>query len=206
MPLCGRSQERRSDQKPSIVLTWTSQNPSPSSSRAYSPCRAVQFSRKGSARSTRRESWWPCNAGKEFTKARRCVNDTSPLTKSRRPDSLRAGVVAGERGMSMGRLSNRTGPVRSTSRLTVETAPRHLFCDHCNEVLAEAKFDETVEALCQPYYAELRGRPGPTVDPAGAIFPHAFRRPVRGPGFRTRHCLARCGLPVPAPFPAARGG
>src|SRR5271165_1111539 len=36
MPRCGRSQERSSDQKPSIVLTWTSQKPSPSSSRAYS--------------------------------------------------------------------------------------------------------------------------------------------------------------------------
>jgi len=30
---CGRNQERSSDQKPSAVLTWTSQEPSPSSSR-----------------------------------------------------------------------------------------------------------------------------------------------------------------------------
>src|SRR3954453_3021818 len=37
-PGCGRSQERSRDQKPSMVLTCTSQNPSPSSSRAYSPC------------------------------------------------------------------------------------------------------------------------------------------------------------------------
>src|SRR3954471_23249209 len=37
MPRCGRSQERSSDQNPSMVLTCTSQNPSPSSSRAYSP-------------------------------------------------------------------------------------------------------------------------------------------------------------------------
>lgn len=36
-PRCGRSQERSSDQKPSIVFEWTSQKPSPSSSRAYSP-------------------------------------------------------------------------------------------------------------------------------------------------------------------------
>src|SRR5271166_5302984 len=43
MPRCGRSQERSSDQKPSIVLTWTSQKPSPSSSRAYS-LRAWQMS------------------------------------------------------------------------------------------------------------------------------------------------------------------
>ena len=37
MPRCGRNHERSRDQKPSSVLTWTSQNPSPSSSRAYSP-------------------------------------------------------------------------------------------------------------------------------------------------------------------------
>src|SRR5262249_23157729 len=36
-PRCGRSQLRSSDQNPSIVLTWTSQDPSPSSSRANSP-------------------------------------------------------------------------------------------------------------------------------------------------------------------------
>src|SRR3954471_18224681 len=36
MPRCGRSQERSKDHVPSIVLTWISQKPSPSSSRAYS--------------------------------------------------------------------------------------------------------------------------------------------------------------------------
>src|SRR5262249_7290985 len=37
IPRCGRSQDRSSDQNPSSVLTWTSQNPSPSSTRANSP-------------------------------------------------------------------------------------------------------------------------------------------------------------------------
>ena len=37
IPRCGRSQERSKDHVPSIVLTWISQKPSPSSSRAYSP-------------------------------------------------------------------------------------------------------------------------------------------------------------------------
>src|SRR3954447_13593357 len=37
MPRYGRSQERSKDHVPSIVLTWISQKPSPSSSRAYSP-------------------------------------------------------------------------------------------------------------------------------------------------------------------------
>ena len=41
-PLCGRSQDLNRDQKPSIVLTWTSQNPSPSSSRANSPAEFEQ--------------------------------------------------------------------------------------------------------------------------------------------------------------------
>src|SRR3954469_3152129 len=36
-PRCGRSQERSEDHRPSIVLTCTSQKPSPSSSRAHSP-------------------------------------------------------------------------------------------------------------------------------------------------------------------------
>src|SRR5262245_13545743 len=37
MPRWGRSQLRNSDQNPSMVCTWTSPKPSPSSSRAYSP-------------------------------------------------------------------------------------------------------------------------------------------------------------------------
>src|SRR4051794_30996335 len=37
IPRCGRSQLRSNDQNPSSVLTCTSQNPSPSSSRANSP-------------------------------------------------------------------------------------------------------------------------------------------------------------------------
>src|SRR5262245_43845998 len=37
IPRCGRSQLRKSDQNPSMVLTWTSHKPSPSSSRANSP-------------------------------------------------------------------------------------------------------------------------------------------------------------------------
>jgi hypothetical protein len=33
--------------------------------------------------------------------------------------------------------------------LAVALAPRHYFYDRCNEVLAEAEFDEAVEMLCQ---------------------------------------------------------
>src|SRR3954452_11164291 len=54
----------------------------------------------------------------------------------------------------MGRLSNRTGPVGRGSLLAMHLAPRHAFYDRCNEILAEAEFDETVEMLCQPYYED----------------------------------------------------
>ena len=35
----------------------------------------------------------------------------------------------------------------------------HVFYRKLNEVLAEAKFDRTVERMCQPYYHAHRGRP-----------------------------------------------
>src|SRR5688572_2587081 len=61
--------------------------------------------------------------------------------------------------MALGWLSNRGKPSRPGSRLAVELAPRHSFYDWCNEVLAEAEFDELVEMLCQPYYSDGVGRP-----------------------------------------------
>src|SRR3954462_1208783 len=56
--------------------------------------------------------------------------------------------------LAMGRLSNRNGVVGRGSVLAMRLAPRHSFYDHCNEILAEAEFDETVEMLCQPYYED----------------------------------------------------
>ena len=61
--------------------------------------------------------------------------------------------------MAMGRLSDRKGPVGRGSLLAMQLAPRHYFYDRCNEVLAEAEFDEAVEMLCQPYYQDGVGRP-----------------------------------------------
>jgi transposase len=61
--------------------------------------------------------------------------------------------------MAMGRLSDRGKVAWSGSPLAVALAPRHYFYDRCNEVLAEAEFDEVVEMLCQPYYKEGVGRP-----------------------------------------------
>jgi transposase len=59
----------------------------------------------------------------------------------------------------MGRLSNRLKAAGTGSRLAVDLAPRHAFYDWCNEVLAEAEFDEAVEMLCQPHYQDGVGRP-----------------------------------------------
>jgi transposase len=56
--------------------------------------------------------------------------------------------------LAMGRLSNRKGVVGRGSVLAMQLAPRHSFYDRCNEILAEAEFDEAVEMLCQPYYEE----------------------------------------------------
>jgi transposase len=39
-------------------------------------------------------------------------------------------------------------------------SPGHPFYEKLNRVLAEAKFDDHVEALCRPYYADGVGRPG----------------------------------------------
>jgi len=61
--------------------------------------------------------------------------------------------------MAMGRLSDRGKVAWSGSPLAVALAPRHYFYDRCNEVLAEAEFDEAVEMLCQPYYKDGTGRP-----------------------------------------------
>jgi hypothetical protein len=53
--------------------------------------------------------------------------------------------------MAMGRLSNRRGVVQPISQMVVALAPRYAFCDRCNDILASAEFDETIEMLCQPY-------------------------------------------------------
>lgn len=39
-------------------------------------------------------------------------------------------------------------------------SPGHPFYEKLNGLRAEAKFDDEVEALCRPYYADGVGRPG----------------------------------------------
>jgi transposase len=79
--------------------------------------------------------------------------------------------------MAMGRLSNRRGGARPSSQLAVALAPRHFFYDRCNEILAEAEFDATVEMLCQPYYTDGIGRPS---IPPGRYFRMLFAGQFEG--------------------------
>jgi len=53
----------------------------------------------------------------------------------------------------------------------VDLAPRHAFYDWCNEVLAEAEFDEAVEMLCQGSYKDGVGRPSIPPGCVGAPMP-----------------------------------
>src|ERR671917_2286649 len=62
MPRCGRSQERSKDHVPSMVLTWISQKPSPSSSRAYSPLLRTTVERDTSQADAVRGKRWTMTA------------------------------------------------------------------------------------------------------------------------------------------------
>jgi len=53
----------------------------------------------------------------------------------------------------------------------LQTGPAHIFYDRLNKLLAEIDFDERVEQLCAPYYADNRGRPG---IPPGVFFRMIF--------------------------------
>ncbi len=61
-------------------------------------------------------------------------------------------------------MSMRRRPKDKQGDLWIATAdlarpPGHAFYDRLNTVLAEAKFDATVEKLCRPFYVEGKGRP-----------------------------------------------
>lgn len=53
----------------------------------------------------------------------------------------------------------------------LQTGPAHIFYDRLNKLLAEIDFDERVEQLCAPYYADNVGRPG---IPPGIFFRMIF--------------------------------
>lgn len=61
--------------------------------------------------------------------------------------------------MSMRRRPNEKQDDLWVATTDLARTPGHVFYDRLNTVLAEAKFDLTVENLCRPFYAEGQGRP-----------------------------------------------
>src|SRR3954464_9085152 len=105
-----------------------------------------------SARCVRRGGGW-----------RRGMAETPRPRPARQPPTLPGPGPGRRRSTRPGRGWGCNPPARlaprSGSRLAVDLAPRHAFYDWCNEVLAEAEFDEAVEMLCQPHYKDGVGRP-----------------------------------------------
>jgi len=61
--------------------------------------------------------------------------------------------------MALGRRSGEQQGEFWVATQQLPVSPGHVFYEKLNGLLAEAKFDEWVEALCEPYYARV-GRPG----------------------------------------------
>lgn len=60
--------------------------------------------------------------------------------------------------MSMGRRQQQRQAEFWIATADLPKSPGHVFYDKLNHLLAEARFDRWVEALCQPYYADGIGR------------------------------------------------
>lgn len=61
--------------------------------------------------------------------------------------------------MAMGRRETERQQDLFITHDRLPRAPGHAFYAKLNGLLAEAEFDRWVEALCEPYYADGRGRP-----------------------------------------------
>ena len=62
--------------------------------------------------------------------------------------------------MALGRRNRECQPELWVATGDLARAPRHVFYERLNGLLAEAGFDSFLETLCEPYYATGRGRPG----------------------------------------------
>ena len=80
-------------------------------------------------------------------------------------------VEPGGESMAMGRRNGESQGTLWVATGELPRSPGHVFYVKLNALLADAGFDEWVEALCQPYYAEKRGRPG---IPPGVYFRMLF--------------------------------
>ncbi len=62
--------------------------------------------------------------------------------------------------MAMGRRKQERQEALFITADTLPRAPRHVFYERLNRILAEHEFDKFVEASCRPFYADKMGRPG----------------------------------------------
>lgn len=62
--------------------------------------------------------------------------------------------------MSMGKRVRERQPEMWVATTNFPTAASHPFYTRLNQRLAEHYFDDFVEGQCQPFYAEIMGRPG----------------------------------------------
>ena len=62
--------------------------------------------------------------------------------------------------MALGHRNRECQPELWVATDDLARAPRHVFYERLNGLLAEAGFDSFLETLCEPYYATGRGRPG----------------------------------------------
>jgi hypothetical protein len=91
--------------------------------------------------------------------------------------------------MSLGRRGDEQQGEFWVATRQLPVSPGHVFYEKLNRLLAEAKFDEWVESLCEPYYARV-GRPG---IPPGVYFRMLLVPPTqkrRRPDFHGPTCLA----------------
>jgi hypothetical protein len=76
----------------------------------------------------------------------------------RRGDDATRRQIGGQ-GMAMGKRGTERQQDLFVMHDKLPKSPGHVFYIKLNRLLAEAEFDAWVEALCEPYYADSRGRP-----------------------------------------------
>lgn len=73
--------------------------------------------------------------------------------------------------MGMGRRASERQAEFWVTTDSLPEIPRHIFYDKLNNILADGRFDDFVEELCEEYYADNLGRPG---IPPGVYFRMLF--------------------------------
>jgi len=92
-----------------------------------------------------------------------CCVSVIGMTPSRsrvRIDRIDLDLVYYTLHMSMGKRVRERQPEMWVATTNFPTAASHPFYTRLNQRLAEHYFDDFVEGQCQPFYAEIMGRPG----------------------------------------------